>query len=105
MSITDQKSGFKVNILNLLKLTAKFVVDNFIVKINEIKSKQVTDFMQVLNLFKNEIFGDAYYDINYRKNVTAKKPANLPSDDDINLILEKCTKIMSSTAVLDLPSV
>lgn len=102
MSITDQKSGFKVNILNLLKLTAKFVVGNFIVKISEVKSKQVTDFIQA---FKNEIFGDAYYDINYRKNVTAKKPANLPSDDDINLILGECTKIMSSTAVLDLPSV
>ena len=35
MSITDQLSGLKVNILNLLKRTAKFVVGNFIVKNSE----------------------------------------------------------------------
>ena len=74
MSITDQLSGLKVNILNLLKRPAKFVVGNFIVKNSEVKSKQVTDFIQALNLFENEIFGDAYYDIIYRNNVTAKKP-------------------------------
>ena len=42
------------------------MVGNFIVKNNEVKSKQVTDFIQTLNLFENEIFGDAYYDIIHR---------------------------------------
>ena len=40
------------------------------------------------------IFGDAYYDLNYRRNVSLRIPVNLPKDDDIKILMEECTKIM-----------
>jgi len=46
-SITSQKSGLKVNILNLLKLSAKFLTGHFLVKNEEIRSTNVTNFIQV----------------------------------------------------------
>ena len=79
-SITDQKSGLKINILNVLKLSGKFLIGHFLIKNQESRSKDVTNFLQVLDLLKNELFGDAYYELNYRKNVATKKPSTLPSE-------------------------
>jgi len=103
-SIKSQKSGLKVNILNLLKLSAKFLVGHFLVKNEEIRSTNVTNFIQVLKLYEYELFGDAYYDINYRKNVNSKEPTNLPQEDDINLLMEECERIMASSSTLDFPT-
>ena len=47
------------------------------------RAKQVTDFLVVLKLCQDEIFGDGYYNINYRRNANLKKPLSLPNDDDI----------------------
>ena len=58
-------------------------------------SQQVVQFLQVLKSYEDEIFGDAYYDLNYRRNVSLRKPVNLPKDDDIKMLMEECTKIMS----------
>ena len=104
VSITDQKSGLKISILNLLKLTAKFLIGHFLVENSDERSKNVVDFLQVLKLFENELFGDAYYDINYRRNVNLRKPINLPRDDDVNMLLEECVSIMNSIGVFDLNS-
>ena len=59
------------------------------------RSQQVVEFFQVLKLCEDEISGDAYYGLNYRRNVSLRKPVNLPKDDDIKMLMEKCTKIMS----------
>ena len=68
------------------------------------RAKQVTDFLVVLKLCQDEIFGDAYYDINYRRNVNFKKPISLPKDQDVNSLLEECKKIMCSINEFDHPS-
>ena len=68
-SLTGQKSGLKISILNLLKHNAKYLIGYFLMKNQDDNSKRVTDFLQVLRLVEDEIFGDALYDINYRRNV------------------------------------
>ena len=95
-SISGQKSGLKVSILNLLKLTSKFLIGHFLVKGSDARAQKVTDFLQVLKLYEDDFFGDAYYDLQYRKNVNLRKPVNLPKDDDISMLMAECNNIMSS---------
>ena len=60
LSITGQKSGRKISILNLLKLTAKFLIGYFFAKNEDSRSQRVVDFLKVLKLYDDELFGDAY---------------------------------------------
>nr|XP_047142833.1 uncharacterized protein LOC124817083 [Hydra vulgaris] len=93
--LSAQKSGLKISILNLLKLTAKFLIGYFLVKNDDLKSQRVVDFLKVLNLYEDDLFGDAYYNLNYRKNIDLQKPINLPNED-VQLLIEECNKIMNS---------
>ena len=63
------------------------------------RAKQVLNFLVVLKLCQDEIFGDAYYDINYRRNVISH-----PKDEDVNSLLEACKKILCSINEFDHPS-
>ena len=87
MSVTRQESGLKVNILNLLKRRAKLFIEYFLVQTSDVRSQRGVDFLQVLKLFEDELFGDAYYDINYRRNSNLRKPMNLPKDEDVRLLI------------------
>ena len=102
--VTGQKSGLKVGILNLLKRTAKFMIGYFLVKNLDVRSQRVVEFLQVLKLFEDEIFGDAYYDISYRRNVNVRKPINLPKDEDAAMLMEECKVIMNSIDAFAYPS-
>ena len=55
----------------------------------------------MLRVFEDELFGDALYDINFKKNVTNKKPKNLPTNEDVNLLMDKCVSIMQNIDLLD----
>ena len=103
-SVTNQKSGLKVNILNLIKLTSNLLMGYFLSKNEDARSQKVVDFLKVLKLYENEIFGDAYYDINYRKNVALRKPLRLPKDDDVRLLMEECYEILNTIDPYDYPS-
>ena len=96
--ITAQKSASKVAILNLLKLCAKYLIGHFLGKNLDVNAKHVTDFLQVLKLFQDDIFGDAFYDINYKRNVESRKPINLPSDSDVQILLDECRLLMNIDA-------
>lgn len=48
-TITDQKSGLKITILNLLKINEKYLIGYFLMKNEEEKSKKVSDFLQVIS--------------------------------------------------------
>ena len=102
--VTGQKSGLKINILNLLKLTAKYVTGFYLMMNMNNKSKSVVDFLQVLKLFENEIFGDAYYDLNCRRNVNSRKPVNLPNDGDMQLLMKECIEIMKALDEFEFPA-
>ena len=47
------------------------------------------------------MFGDALYDINFKKNVANKKPKTLPNDEDVKMLLDSCKKIMENIDYLD----
>ena len=57
-----------------------------------------------MKLYENEIFGDAYFDLNYRKNVALRKAIKLPKDDDVRLLMDECRLILNSTDPFDYPS-
>ena len=102
-SITDQNCGLKVYVLNFLKRTAHLLMGYFLMKNEDIRSQRLSDFLTVLKLYENEMFGDAYYDLNYRKNVAPKKPIKLPKDDDVRL-MDECSLILNSIDPFDYPS-
>lgn len=104
MSVTGQKSGLKVSILNLLKCTAKFLTGYFLMQNSDARSQRVVDFLQVLKLFVDEPFGDAYYDISYWQNINLSKPMNLPKDEDVSLLTDECYSIMSFLNAFEYPS-
>ena len=104
LSIIGQKSGLKIGILNMIKLAAKYLMGYFLVNVLDERAKSVTDFLIVLKLFEDDYFGDAYYDINFRRNVHSKKPINLPKDADVELLLVECESIFNSVSTLDHPS-
>ena len=104
MSISGQKSGLKISILNLLKLTGQILIGHFLVECDDEWSKRIVEFLKVLKLFENEIFGTAYYDLNYRRNRTLRKPINLPKDDDVRLLIDECKSIMQSIDAYDHPA-
>ena len=101
-SVSDQKSGLKISILNLLKLTSKLLVGYFLMKNQDDQADKVKDFVTVLKLFEEELFGDAYYDTNFRKNVKDRKPINLPNDNDVKILLDECNKIMNSPDIFNM---
>ena len=102
--VTGQKTGLKISIRNSLIITANYLIESQLVKCADDKSKRVTDFLQVLKLYQDELFGDAYYDINIRRNVNVRKPKVLPKQDDINLLLDECELIMKSIDNYDFPA-
>ena len=103
-SIINQKSGLKINIFNVLKLASQFMIGYYLVENQDEKSNTVVQFLRVLKLFEEELFGDAYYDLNYRKNVKDRKPIHLPKDDDVKMLIDECKAIMSSINHFDHPS-
>ena len=58
----------------------------------------------MLELFENDYFGDAYYDLKYRRNRTLRKPMNLPKDKDVTLLLDECKTVIESIDEYDYPA-
>ena len=95
--LLSEKSGLKIAILNLLKLVAKYLTGYYLMKRKDDSAQQVVDFLKVLKYYEDDIFGDAYYALNHKKNTTTKKAKSLTSDEDIDLIYEECRSGMNLT--------
>ena len=103
-SVSDQKSGLKISLLNLIKLTGQMLIGHFLVLQKDSRSEKVVDFLKVFKLFENEMFGDAYYDLNFRKNRTLRKPINLPKTEDVKMLMDECCLILKSIDLYNHPS-
>ena len=81
-SVTDLKSHFLVNDADK-------------------DSKRVVDFLEVFKLYEHDYFDDAYYELNNRRNSSLRKAVNLPRDEDVQKLVDKCHKIMNSIDIFD----
>ena len=100
-SVTDLKSGLMISILNLLKLSAKYLIGHFLVNDADKDSKRVVDFLEVFKLYEHDYFDDAYYELNNRRNSSLRKAVNLPRDEDVQKLADECHKIMNSIDIFD----
>ena len=98
-----QKSGLKLMLQNNLKTSAKYLNGYFLINNVEVKSKRVIDFMAVFKMVENEMFGDAIYDLNNRRNVKLKKPSYLPNQKDVNRIVEYCKSTIKNKDTFGTP--
>lgn len=88
-SITNQKSPLKLSFFSLLKNNANCLIGYFLMRNKDGYSKRVTDFLNVLELFEVELFGDALYDVNYRKNMKQRKPKHMPQSEDVEALMDE----------------
>lgn len=100
-SLTGQKLGLKISILNLLKYNAKYLIGCFPMKNQGNSSKSVNDLLQGLRLVEDEIFGDALYYMNYRRNVKQRKPKKLPNHEDVQKFMDECSEVMKAINVFN----
>ncbi|XP_057294029.1 uncharacterized protein LOC130657627 isoform X3 [Hydractinia symbiolongicarpus] len=81
-----QKSGLKAALYYVLKDAAEKLIGYYLGKNNDVDAEKIKNFLVLLKLRKDEIFADATYDLNMRRNVKTKKPAQLPNEGDVQLI-------------------
>ena len=80
------------------------LIGHFLVLQKDLRSEKVVDFLKVFKLFENEMFGDAYYDLNFRKNRSLRKPINLPKTEDVKMLMDECCLILKSIDLYNHPS-
>lgn len=97
----DELANSDASITNQKKMNSKFIIGYFLIKNQDGKAKRVNDFLQVLKLVEDEIFGEALYDVNYRRNVKQRKEKSLPKNDDVEKLLSECKKVMSAIDVFN----
>nr|XP_047132039.1 uncharacterized protein LOC124811030 isoform X2 [Hydra vulgaris] len=102
------KSGLKSGIYYLLKDSAEKCMGYYLKTNRDDLSKEVSNFLYIFGLMKDEIFSDAVYDLNKRRNEKHKKPAQLPMEEDIqtirNHIVITMEKLTSEYEIIDRPS-
>ncbi|XP_065658548.1 uncharacterized protein LOC136083069 [Hydra vulgaris] len=90
----NQKSGLKAALYYLISSSAKKCIGNFLAQDNDDSAKSISDFLVLLQLRKEEIFGDATYDLNERRNISLKKPSKLPIESDVQMIRDYSISII-----------
>ena len=80
------KSGLKVSLYYLLKRLAKVVKSTHLVSGDDDDAAEVDKFVDVLDLNKNYLFGDAVYKIRQNRETRLRRPEAMPDDDDIELL-------------------
>ena len=81
-----QKSGLKHVLCYLILNAAEKMIGHFLSQDNDAAADDIDRFIKLYNLEKNNIFGDAVYDLNIRRNKKLKKPACLPIESDVQIV-------------------
>jgi hypothetical protein len=94
----QMKSGLKIGLYYLLKKLAKVVKTSYLVAKppEDAKATEVDQFLGVLALNYNFIFGDAIYNINKNREVKLRKPEELPKDSDVAKVRQYTLNRMTS---------
>ena len=88
--LSQDKNGLKINIYNTLRLSGKYLVGYYLMKRQDKSADEVVNFLNVLKYYEDDLFGDAYYALNNKKNTTSKKAISLPKEDDVDMIYNEC---------------
>ena len=88
--LSHDKNGLKIYIYNTLKLAGKYLIGYYLMKRQDTSADETVNFLKVLKYYEDDLFGDAYYALNTKKNVTSKKAISLPKEDDVDMIYNEC---------------
>ena len=93
------KAGLKQNLYFLLKRSSKILRGLMLEKGCDDTVKEITDFVNLLELWDDIVFGDAQYETNKRREVVLRRPGQLPDEEDMLMLknylietMEKYTK-------------
>ena len=70
----------------LIKTSVNIAKANFLVHNEENHARHMDDFICVLELFKDRVFGDATYQLNKDRQIRLRKPAALPLQEDVQKV-------------------
>ena len=80
------KAGLKQNVYYLLKRSAKTLRALLLEEEKEDAVKEVSNFVELLEVWDDIMFGDAVYETNKRREIFLRKPEQLPNEDDMAMI-------------------
>ncbi|XP_057297360.1 uncharacterized protein LOC130627280 [Hydractinia symbiolongicarpus] len=80
------KPGLKQNIYYILKRSSKILRALMISQNKTDVAQEIQNFIDLLDLWKYLIFGDAIYETNKRREVFLRKPAQLPNENDMKIM-------------------
>jgi len=89
-----QKAGLKNQLYYLLLKSAGKLIAHYMISKETSLKKEVEDFVILLKYRKDDVFGNAIYDLNERRNINLKKPSALPLESDINLVKTHALEVM-----------
>jgi len=82
------KAGLKQGLFYLIKSFAKIIKGTYLTNKDDESALEVEKFVEVYELHKSLIFGDATYIINKNKNRNSRLPNVLPLESDVTLLKE-----------------
>ena len=88
----EEKAGLKVALFYLLKKTAKILKATYLMNDDDDKAAEIDKFVHVLALNENVLFGSAVYALNQRRQTRLRRPAQLPTDNDVQQLRQFTVK-------------
>lgn len=84
----QMKPGFRKDIGYLLKRFAKYLHGVLSVEKKDEMVSELNRFLDVLNHYWQDIFGEAEYALAYKRQTVLRKPQNLPKENDVKRLKE-----------------
>ena len=79
----------------MLKRVGKALICVSLEKDDEESSKEIENFLRVLELWEDLVFGEAIYETNNKKQIKLRRPQSLPNERDVQAIREAVLKIIA----------
>ena len=95
---SDDENNLKRGLKHILHYTIKSAALSlkgmFLTRETDDLSTNIDNFLTIYKLNKEEIFGDAIYQLNKNRQIKLRKPASLPQEYDIQLLRNYVLKVM-----------
>nr|XP_054761399.1 uncharacterized protein LOC129267799 [Lytechinus pictus] len=95
------KAGLKLGVFYLLKSSSKILKAMYLMDDKDNEADQIDRFTAVLDLQHNQIFGDATYHLNKRREEKLRRPSGQPLEADIKAVRDyttsRITKLLEDT--------